>query len=708
MKKIGLFSLAIVIGITTGVGNMIYTALSSSVSGVILFPTVSGGVILLCAITSAMFFKEKLTFKDGAGIKTGGIYMSTTEKYETNLLKRVKSWAGNGIDEISFKVRFEGLSIELGPLDFKMDYDIQNDKNLVLKGKWNDIYVKWKFENVNKGVKVSLKFESDRELNICEAEAISFNYSSSANFENWRVLNRPFDIVNNPIGFPILKEMPEVIEPFNCTTGIFPNNKEIGLFIGTMIPQISINKYFLERKSVQVCNFKAVTSFNISQRTVSSLKTEEVWITADMNVHDAFEAYASFIPLMQPQKKPQLGWSSWDYYYFTVSMQNLIENMEELEKFSELKEKIKVVQIDEGWEHMNGEWELNYKFPPSFEEVALQITKRGYTAGIWTAPILINSMSLPGFKMPEILIKNKNGDPQDSGGSIYMVDPTSPGGKEFLKEIYTRLYKAGFRYFKVDFVSNLLAAETFYDKTKGPYDAIRELFTIIRECVTDESHILGCSLPSEAGAWLADSGRTGIDIHNQWNHLEWATECFTFKYWMNNRIWVNDIDFLVVRGKDTSLEENTTVLDPNYNNPEHSRWRRGEVFNEVEATTWANIVLLTGGNVFLSDRISKLNEKGLKLATKAFDTTGIGAHPLDLCSGYHASFWLQDLSEIYRLTIINWEAIDTEISFNFSEFNLQVPEQTEELWELITEKVYKGTYKCSLKAHESKVISWEK
>ena len=71
MKKIGLFSLVIVAGITTGAGNMIYTALSSSVPGVILFPTVSGGVILLCAVTSAMFFKEKLTFKDGAGILIG-------------------------------------------------------------------------------------------------------------------------------------------------------------------------------------------------------------------------------------------------------------------------------------------------------------------------------------------------------------------------------------------------------------------------------------------------------------------------------------------------------------------------------------------------------------------------------------------------------------------------------------------------------------
>lgn len=71
MREIGLFGLVIVAGITTGVGNMIYTALSSSVPGVILFPTVSGGVILLCAVTSAMLFKEKITFKDGAGILIG-------------------------------------------------------------------------------------------------------------------------------------------------------------------------------------------------------------------------------------------------------------------------------------------------------------------------------------------------------------------------------------------------------------------------------------------------------------------------------------------------------------------------------------------------------------------------------------------------------------------------------------------------------------
>ena len=71
LKERRVLGLVIITGVTTGVGNIIYTTLSSSVPGVILFPTVSGGVILLCSVTSAMFFKEKVAFKDSAGILIG-------------------------------------------------------------------------------------------------------------------------------------------------------------------------------------------------------------------------------------------------------------------------------------------------------------------------------------------------------------------------------------------------------------------------------------------------------------------------------------------------------------------------------------------------------------------------------------------------------------------------------------------------------------
>lgn len=39
---------------------------------------------------------------------------------------------------------------------------------------------------------------------------------------------------------------------------------------------------------------------------------------------------------------------------------------------------------------------------------------------------------------------------------MYVVDPTHPMGEEYLFETYSRLYRYGFRIFKVDFVDAIL------------------------------------------------------------------------------------------------------------------------------------------------------------------------------------------------------------------------------------------------------------
>ncbi|HHW31044.1 MAG TPA: hypothetical protein GXX20_05125 [Clostridiaceae bacterium] len=46
-----------------------------------------------------------------------------------------------------------------------------------------------------------------------------------------------------------------------------------------------------------------------------------------------------------------------------------MENIEEIKKDPILSEKIKYIVIDDGWEHMPGEWKLNYrvvKYPQKF------------------------------------------------------------------------------------------------------------------------------------------------------------------------------------------------------------------------------------------------------------------------------------------------------------------------------------------------------
>lgn len=199
----------------------------------------------------------------------------------------------------------------------------------------------------------------------------------------------------------------------------------------------------------------------------------------------------------EPVEQP-MGWNSWDYYFADVSEQDMIENMEEIRRDPVLREYLRYIVVDMGWEHREGDWYPCYTFPNGLESYADQVRSRGFIPGIWTSPIQMQQLCKTATRHNSFLVRDEYGDPVVVDNQ-FVVDPTHPDGKAFIRELYTRLYRAGFRLFKVDFVSNLTHVDRFYDTTMGHYQVIRELFRIIRECVTEESHIIGCSLPKECG-----------------------------------------------------------------------------------------------------------------------------------------------------------------------------------------------------------------
>jgi hypothetical protein len=404
-----------------------------------------------------------------------------------------------------------------------------------------------------------------------------------------------------------------------------------------------------------------------------------------------------------------IGWNSWDYYFSSVSLNDLIENMDAICADASLRERIEYIVLDMGWEHAWGEWQPNYRFPGGLERVVKEITARGFTPGIWTAPICVHGLSKTALRHPEILVKNEHGDPQPSLESGHFIaDPTHPAGEAFLREVYARLHRIGFRLFKVDFVNDLTRNRRYHDPEAGPYDAMRALFRIIRDCVGDESHIIGCSLPAEAGAGIADSGRIGIDIHNQWSHVEWVCDFLQWSGWLHGRVWINDADFLVVRGRDTSLEAETNVTNPNAHNPHPPRWRRGPVFTLDEARTWASMVAMSGGSVFLGDQISLLNDAGRGLIRTVIEPTGVAAEPLDLCDDRRAALWLQRLPRESRLTVINWRDEAATRMLDLRAWTGDAPALVRELWTGAEMSPSNGEIKLHLPAHGCAVLIWER
>ena len=248
----------------------------------------------------------------------------------------------------------------------------------------------------------------------------------------------------------------------------------------------------------------------------------------------------------------------------------------------------------------------------------------------------------------EFLLKNEFGDPLIFD-SCYVLDPTHPDGEKFLRETYTYLKECGFSFYKLDFVSYLLEGETFYDKNAGPYDAIRKMLSIIRECVGNESHIMGCNLPYGTGYGYVDSRRYGLDIHNTFGHLIKCMEVALPQMVTNGYSYQGDLDYLVVRGEETSAFDKFNVINPTKNYwkthkyPDHFVWRCGDDFSYNEAKMWCILELISGSSLFLSDRLTKLNEKGLHLIKTTLENAKRNiCEPIDYFENKIPSCWINE------------------------------------------------------------------
>ena len=111
------------------------------------------------------------------------------------------------------------------------------------------------------------------------------------------------------------------------------------------------------------------------------------------------------------------------------------------------------------------------------------------------------------------------------------------------------------------------------------------------------------------------------------------------------------------------------VTNPMYyylkkNPPKGFVWRHGEDFSYNEAKFWASIVLMSGSSIFLGDRLSRLNEKGLNLIkTTIKNADYVSAKPLDLLKIPLPNVWYKN----NQLFIFNWLDDEQTITIDVNE-----------------------------------------
>ena len=416
-------------------------------------------------------------------------------------------------------------------------------------------------------------------------------------------------------GIRPVAELPEWVE-FRDFFAFFDHTApETGLTLVPQLPAKFRSGITLERDGalLHVCAFTEIPlSFTGEVRC-------QTWrLYRGRNPMEALTAAATDFGTKERFQKP-IGWSTWDYYFTSATEDDVKKNVDFIAADPLLREKVRYIALDDGWQQREGDWRAGIRYPSGLKSLVDYIRGKGMETGIWVAPTRLHNLCGTVMRRHAFLVRDDYGDPV-MDEDMFVLDPTHPDGEAFLRETFSYLADCGFTFYKLDFISNLLTVRRFYDRNAGPFDALRRLFTIVRETAPRGSHLMGCSLPYGMGPGVADSRRTGWDIHNVWCHVEACLGRYLPQFAAQGRIYQNDLDYLVVRGPETSGDSQTNVINPKagYNraNPKPFAWRAGEDFTYREAKTWCRAMLMAGSSVFLGDNLPELNEKGLDLVRK--------------------------------------------------------------------------------------------
>lgn len=369
---------------------------------------------------------------------------------------------------------------------------------------------------------------------------------------------------------------------------------------------------------------------------------------------------------------PECGWNSWDYYRWYISEEEVLKNAEFIARDPVLSKHVKRIIIDDGWQYCYGEWEANHRFPSGMKHVADEIRRLGFKPGLWLAPSVVEPHAAITYRDYDMLAQSEGGQPCLAFECMrrfgFILDPTVPKAQRHLRDLFDRYASYGFAYFKLDFLKNTLLAPRFADRSVGRSNILRKLMEPIVAGVAGRAEILGCNYPFTSGNSYISAVRVGADIHARWGNIRNNSVAVGSRFWAGKRLWLNDPDFALCRGPETSDDPELTTLKPELpfvsasSSFEPRRYISLSEASRCELEVLLSISLMAGGAINLSDNMPRLNESGLDLARRTVTAeSGLPGEPLDLFTAELPSLWRQQLpSGKKRALLINWSD-DTQV-----------------------------------------------
>jgi alpha-galactosidase len=299
---------------------------------------------------------------------------------------------------------------------------------------------------------------------------------------------------------------------------------------------------------------------------------EPLVVLSGAPVEDLLDRYGS---LVRAENRVRLnswnpvGWCSWYQYFGDLAWDDIVRNVETARELGRTFP-IEVFQVDDGYEHDIGDWMKAKPGYPTLDGLARAITERGFRAGIWTAPFSAAETSDVFAAHPDWMV-SEAGRPKFAHRSwnraIHALDLTHPRVQAHLFDLFANLKRAGFDYFKIDFLfGSAMPGER--RKKVTPVQAYRQGLRVIRKAV-GRSFILGCGAPLLPSAGLVDGMRIGEDTAPYWKtrpsafegpNAYFALKNALLRQFMHRKLWLNDPDCLLLRSREIELGPNERVL----------------------------------------------------------------------------------------------------------------------------------------------------
>lgn len=291
---------------------------------------------------------------------------------------------------------------------------------------------------------------------------------------------------------------------------------------------------------------------------------------------------------------PVYGWCSWYDRTTQIDEAHIREVTRTIEENPNVFGK-GIIQIDDGYQKMDGDWSANEKFPSGLAAVARRIGEAGCTPGVWFAPLMMNPDHPWQKRHPDAMQTNAQGINTFMNANSFhpaganWINPSHPESKRFLSGIIKDARDNGFGYIKIDFNG---IGDKFVDPTQTRLQAFRELYALYREAAGDGMYILSClGQPTRGVVGFIDAARVGPDSHPA--NLD---KCLpsVLRFQIYDKVWWhNDADVSYLAKK---LESRKVGYTPQG----EGMWR-----------SWHNIVALIGGTAMISEPINMPDVKAV-------------------------------------------------------------------------------------------------